>query len=533
MNINISLKRQTIERLQKTIASWPWLLIVAALSVVFSVSATIYFYLHGNIISYGDAESHLNIAKRVVSSLTPGMAQLGGIWLPLPHVLLVPFVYFDPLWRSGIAGAIVSGIGYIVTCVILYKLIFLITKSKLASFFGFLIFAINPNILYMQSTPLTEIPLITFFMLSSYFFTKYLLSDQDFLSLIYASFFGFCATLSRYDGWFLVLFEAVIIIFMYVTHKTLWKKMQGRVILFSTLAFFGILLWFLWGLVILGDPLYFTHSQFSAKSQQQGFLARGELPAYKNILVSLLYYSVTTLSNLGVIIFFIGIIGMILYAKNTTNKHRFYFLCVVFSPFILNVYSLFAGQSVIFIPDVTPVGFQWRLFNARYGTIMIPVLAFFSGYLFYKVRLPGKVVIICLLLFQLLLYGIGYSRNIVLADGIVGLSHAKSPSAEYWMAKHYDHGLVLLDDYARTMSVIRSGIPMQNVIYIGTKPYWEESFRQPEKYATWIIMQKNDDVWKNIYDKPDVRARMYKYFEKVYTSPEILIFKRNPKINVN
>src|SRR4051812_47166267 len=76
---------------------------VLVLSIIASVLATWYSYAHGIIVAYGDAESHLNIAKRVVDSLTPGFAQLGGIWLPLPHILLLPFVKFDFLWRTGLA----------------------------------------------------------------------------------------------------------------------------------------------------------------------------------------------------------------------------------------------------------------------------------------------------------------------------------------------------------------------------------------------------------------------------------------------
>ena len=124
------------------------------------------------------------------------------------------------------------------------------------------------------------------------------------------------------------------------------------------------------------------------------------------------------------------------------------------------------------------------------------------------------------------LYFVGYSKIISLADGTEGLSKAKIPDAETWISKNYDTGLVLIDDYARTLSIIRSGIPMQNIIYIGNKPYWEVSLVAPERYASWIIMQKDDDVWKAIYDKPDVQGRLFKYFKKVYTSPQILIFRK-------
>ncbi len=39
-------------------------------------------------------------------------------------------------------------------------------------------------------------------------------------------------------------------------------------------------------------------------------------------------------------------------------------------------------------------------------------------------------------------------------------------------------------------------------------------------------MQKNDAVWVHIYENIAIRGRLYKYFNKVYTSSEILIFKR-------
>src|SRR3972149_12260651 len=116
---------------------------VLILSATLAVAATAYSYFHGYVAAYGDAESHLNIAKRVVDSLTPGFAQLGGIWLPLPHLLLVPFVKLDFLWRSGLAGSIVSGGAFIISSLYLYKLVKLITKNIPASFVAALIFMLN------------------------------------------------------------------------------------------------------------------------------------------------------------------------------------------------------------------------------------------------------------------------------------------------------------------------------------------------------------------------------------------------------
>src|SRR3972149_11888665 len=281
---------------------------VLILSATLAVAATAYSYFHGYVAAYGDAESHLNIAKRVVDSLTPGFAQLGGIWLPLPHILVLPFVYFDIFWRSALAGSIVSGIAFVVSALYIYKTTQLLTKNTGASFLASLIFILNPNVLYLQSTPMTELPLIVFFVLSTYYFILFM-EEGELYPLIISALFGLFATLSRYDGWALVLMEAGIL-FLYYFWGRKFQKFEGRVILFATLAFFGIFLWLLWSFLILGDPLYFTHSQFSANSQQMGWLAKGQLPAYHDIAVSLEYYFVASMSSAGGPCFFFSLFGI-------------------------------------------------------------------------------------------------------------------------------------------------------------------------------------------------------------------------------
>ncbi|MDO8583525.1 MAG: hypothetical protein Q7R51_03260 [bacterium] len=500
------------------------------MAFLLSSVSTLYFYFQKYIIAYGDAESHLNIAKRVIHSPTPGFSQLGGIWLPLPHVLMLPFVYFDFLWRTGLAGAIVSGTSFIISCVFLYKLTYLITKNKYAGFLSFIVFGVNPNILYMQSTPMTELLLITFFIVSTYYFIVFLKNGKNYIALIYAAFFGFCATLTRYDGWFLVLIQAFILFIYYLIKTRARSFWEGRLILFSTLAFVGIGLWFLWDLSILGDPLYFLNSPFSAKSQQHNWIAKGELPTYKNIFLSFLYYLTTSVDNIGIIVSVVSIIGLFYYFKNQKGAMRIFIPLLLLTPFAFYVLTLYLGQSVIFEPNLTPQHFEFHLFNTRYGIVMVPFAAFFFAYLFFRSRVFVKLFLMSLLVVQTYQYITGGLTPISLQDGISGLSASANPDAQIWIAKNYDGGYVLLDDYARTISVLRTKIPMQKVIYIGNKPYWDESLETPQKYATWIVMQKDDAVWSNINNVPQVRAELYKYFQKAYTSPDILIFKRNKEI---
>lgn len=541
MKINISIPDNLIRRTSDFFEELNYGLIVAFLAALLATIATFYCYTHHIIIAYGDAESHLNIAKRVISGLTPGFAQLGGIWLPLPHLMLVPFVYFDFLWRSGLAGSIVSGFSFIISAYFIYKLTLYITSNKYGAFLASLVFITNLNALYMQTTPMTELPLIMFLILSTFYFVVYMKEDT-FQSLIFAALWALAASLSRYDGWFLVAIEAFIIfiknfpirnffenlkkrgmgLFSFITEKS-----EGELVLFSTLAFVGIIGWFFWDGIILGDPLYFTDSQFSAKSQQQTFLVRGMLTAYHNLPLSFLYYFADSLHTVGILIFGIFLVGLIVFLLDGALKDRFYLVLLLLTPFIFNVVTLFLGQSILFIPSITPANFEWRLFNVRYGMMMIPAIAIFVGYLFTRVKSFGKIMIVGLVVAGLGLFAISYSRIITLDDGTVGLSHAVHPDAETFLRNHYDNGLVLMDDYARTISVIGTNIPMQDFVYVGTKPYWDNALKAPQTTVKWVVMQKNDAVWTTLYDNPDNQANLYKYFKKVYTSPNILVFERN------
>src|SRR5713226_6219808 len=93
--------------------------IAACISIV-----SFFFCLRqGDVLLYGDAVAHINIARRVFDSRTPGLLQLGTVWLPLPHLLMIPFLIFDGMWRSGAAGSIPSMCAYVFGVVGMFRLV--------------------------------------------------------------------------------------------------------------------------------------------------------------------------------------------------------------------------------------------------------------------------------------------------------------------------------------------------------------------------------------------------------------------------
>ena len=131
------------------------LLLVGWLAAAASVASFLWFFLHGQILLYGDAVAHLNIARRLLDSLVPSPLQLGTVWLPLPHLLSAPFVINDWMWHSGVGGSIVSMLAYVAAVLGTFRLV-RARASRFAAWLAAALLALNPDLLYMQATAMTE-----------------------------------------------------------------------------------------------------------------------------------------------------------------------------------------------------------------------------------------------------------------------------------------------------------------------------------------------------------------------------------------
>ena len=85
---------------------------VALLAAVLSIGFFAWYDTHGLTVAFNDARIREMIARRVVTSRTPGLAQLGTTWLPLPFLLMLPLIWNDALFRDGIAGSLPSMLAY-------------------------------------------------------------------------------------------------------------------------------------------------------------------------------------------------------------------------------------------------------------------------------------------------------------------------------------------------------------------------------------------------------------------------------------
>src|SRR5579884_341109 len=165
-------------------------------------------FAHGYILDYGDAQSHLNLSRSILDSRTPGYDQLGTVWLPMLHVLCLPFTASMQLWSTGLAGTIPVALCFVIAGTALFWAARETYKSRLAAWVVILCFALNPNLLYLATIPMTEVVFIAGLAVMLAALIRFeATTDLRWITLgIFASWW---MSLTRYDGWFLIPFAAL------------------------------------------------------------------------------------------------------------------------------------------------------------------------------------------------------------------------------------------------------------------------------------------------------------------------------------
>jgi hypothetical protein len=466
------------------------------------------FSLHQTML-YGDANAHLLIARRVFDNLTPGLAQLGAIWLPLPHLLMLPFVWNDFLWRTGLAGSIVSLLSYLVASVYIFLSARRLTKSNVASFIGSLVFILNPNILYLQTTPLSELVFIATLAATCYYFLVWAQTDST-RYLILAAAATFLTSLCRYDGWFVFVVILVCIVLIGLVRRHRLRHIEANLFIFGSMGSLGMVLWFVWNGLIFGDPLYFQHSQFSSEAQQRSLLNSHILYTYHNLYQAIRFYLIDCIDTVGPLLFGIATLALLVFLVQRRLKPETFAALVFASPILFYMIALYTGQAALYLPTAVPGYAPYTLYNARYGEVVVMpaavflacLLSFFShsqqlsslrGLLAQSLgRATGRYVFPLLFLVMVVGQSVWIANDgiIMLQDGQHGLACTPTSNIVVYLAQHYNGGKILEDLYTAKIDTLEPtvGINFKNMIYEGSGDLWTKALRYPQSVVDWIIV---------------------------------------------
>jgi len=381
---------------------------VAGIAVLVSLYSFFYYVQRSDLLLYGDAVAHINIARRVFDSQTPGLLQLGTVWLPLPHLLMIPFIWSNAMWQNGAGGSIPSMLAYVFGVVGIFRLVRGVLgadlRTKPAAGVGAVAAAFaygaNPNLIYMQATAMTESIYLALFIWAVAYFAEFirnlrkndLQQNEDFGQMPSARsplFSCACclaaAELTRYDGWFLagVMGSAVVVI---VLRRWRNQKLRRGAVRFLLGIAVVPLLWLAYNGVVYGNALAFANGPYSAKAIEQRVGAPN--PALHHAGVAAIYFLKSAQLNMAVGNwgrFWLAAAFVALAIGAWKLRSQSAPLLLLWVPLAFYALSIAYGSVPIHVYTWWP----FATFNQRYGLQLLPMFAVSTGVLAASVFLLG------------------------------------------------------------------------------------------------------------------------------------------------
>ena len=496
-------------------------MVVAALSV----AALLFYYAHQQILLYGDAVAHLNIARRIVDNRHPieFYGQLGTVWLPLQHIAMLPFVWVNTLWQSGIAGAIPGMVAFVLGTLGIFRLV-VARGGHFAAYVAAGIYALNPNLLYLQTTAMNEPIFLAFFIWSLVYLDEFVRgtrpADIDSAvrppqlkprrALEYCGITMAGGALTRYDGWFAACILGVILSWAFLS----WRRRidDARLRRSATKSFFEVMLlnalvpvyWLIYTWAVSGNALDFVNGPYSAKAIALRSSARGAppYPGQAHLFTAALYFLKSAQLNVGSafwgrITLTLALLGS---AVAVWHFRRYGILLLLWLPLAFYSLSLAYGSVPIYIP----VWYPFSYYNVRYGLELLPVFAVFAAIAAFTLATKISAGLKRNIVWAVAITLVAACYVSVYADSPITLREAKVNSRDRMALEQglasalvqIPPSATLLMYEAEHAGALRlAGIPLHRVISEAEHPDWELALLDPAHHADYIIACKGDAVW--------------------------------------
>ena len=241
--------------------------LLAAVALLAGLAAWVFYLDEGLVLAHYDAKAHLVVARRVIDNLTPGWRQIGAVWLPLPHVIQILPTQVDVLYRTGAFGSLLSIACFGIAVWAMSRLVLAVTGSRLGAAVSAALFVLNPNLLYVHVTPMTEPLLLAATLASVLMLHEWLkVSSVDRVPFT-LGWMLFLATWTRYEAWPVLLAAIACAAFvrrrqghaLATVARETWSLARwpsAAVLIFLLLSRFTVGEWFVSGGFYEHDPTY-------------------------------------------------------------------------------------------------------------------------------------------------------------------------------------------------------------------------------------------------------------------------------------
>jgi hypothetical protein len=502
--------------------------------VLLAFAALVVCHQKGYLLLYGDAVAHLAIARRILDARWPGIAQLGGVWLPLPHVLMLPFIQNMQLWQTGLAAAPMSTISYAVSVAGVWRLARRMMRLRWA-LVAATFYALNANLLFLATTAMTEalfLALFVWVVVATMEGVAALQAGRHHAaraSLLLAGLLILGMVFTRYDGW--IVGAVVWCCFAW----TLWKSAEDvrkRVmpvfIVFTVMCVAGPLLWFWYNAHFEGDWLDFLRGPYSAAQIERRTAPPGQhYREWHNPLRALVFFTRCAQIDAAAWETGFGLMAASLWALwKQWSKPRAErpdpghpdrgskLSALLWVPLPFYVYSVAYGSVPIFIPQLYPHSY----YNARYGMEMLPALAVYGALAAERldVWLRGKsagwakvgahfwqpaAMLLCVANSIAMMYWI----PLVLKEGVVNAvtRQAFEKSIAFELEQMPPSAPVMMALSAHVGAVQTAGRTLVSMVSENDSQSFDAALKDPAHNAAYVIAIAGDPVAKAVKEHPE------------------------------
>jgi hypothetical protein len=496
-----------------------WIAVLAFCSAA-SFAAILWSSSHGAMLNYGDAVAHLHIARRVFDCHQPRLTQLGSVWLPLPHILLIPFVQVYSWWADGFAGVIPSALAYLASCAGIYRL----ARRWLppcAAALSLAFFAANPNLLYLQTTAMTE-PL---FLCEMIWITLWLVEwrasfDENpqqtrrLQAFIAAALVA--AIFTRYDGWVMALLAWGSMGLILARRGGLRSRAFWLASVFVVAA---PLAWFIYNAAAFGDWLYFLRGPYSAKAIEIRTATPGypPHPGWHNPWVSLIFFIKaaeldTAALAWGNTLLVLSLVGT-LWAWLTARRRVIAWALLLWLPVPFYAYSI-AWSSV---PIFMPVWWPHSWYNLRYGMELLPAIALSLGFVAhitisavreFKPRWSAFAAAVLFVLVAINAIQMLRERPLVYVEGTKNIQarrpmYIQIPPALRTLLAQRPGAVILMDTSLYPEIVTLTGIPLRQTINESDLDLYATALSAPADHASIVLAFDGDEIDSAVHAHPE------------------------------
>jgi hypothetical protein len=332
-----------------------------------------------------------------------------------------------------------------------------------------LLFAFNPNVLYLQATPMTELPFLAALAVLLWA-TLWFRDSQSVWAVLIAAAASNAASLTRYEGWFLIPFVCGYLLAA--------AKRKPHAILFAVLAALGPLAWLAHNQYYYSNALEFYNGPYSAAAIYQRQLAQGgfRYPGDHDWIIAARYYFAASRWVAGWPLLVLGITGTLV----AVAKRVWWGLFLLVLPPLFYVWSMHSSGTPIFVPDLPPYG--W--YNTRYAIAVVPFAAFAAGALVTLV--PGRLQVrasIFLVLAMAAVWGFRGSSSISWKESEINSEARRDWTAQAasFLAREYRPGSGIIFPFGDLTAVLReAGIPLREGLHEGNGVAFDSAMARPD-----------------------------------------------------